>query len=80
MKGSTVAGVGLKNMGGAGKGTTKPNAGTKPAGIKKIVAPNQKLATKTYKTKAMGTVQGIRDSIHKSRGGSTMKKVLGGRY
>jgi hypothetical protein len=75
----TVAGMGMKSLGGAGKGTTKANTGFKSPGVKKAtVAPNQKLATKNYKASktAIGTVQGIRDSIHKNRGGAAMKKIL----
>lgn len=35
VKGTTVSGMGMKKMGGAGKGTTKPNmmkGGSKPKG------------------------------------------------
>lgn len=38
MKGSTVVGMGMKSMGGAGKGSTKPNmmkGGKKPKGTTK---------------------------------------------
>ncbi len=82
MKGSNVAGINPVKLGGAGKGSNTANTGFKAPGTKKPTVPgNQNLNTKNYKAAktAVGTVQGIRDSIHKNRGGSAMKKVLGGR-
>jgi len=78
MKGSSVSGVNPVKLGGAGRGTTKANGPIKFAGPKAKVAPNQNLNTKNYKASktAIGTVQGIRNSIHKNRGGSAMKKAL----
>lgn len=82
MKGSSVAGINPKKFGGAGSGTSKPNTGFKSPGVKKpVTAPNQNLATKNYKASksAIGTVQGIRSSIHTKRGGAPMAKLFGGR-
>ncbi len=80
MRGSTVANVKIKKIGGPVKGSTIANTGTKAVGVAKArVNPNQNLKTKSYKGKAIGTVQGLSKSIHKNRGGSAMKAIFRGK-
>ncbi len=81
MKGSTVAGINPVKLGGAGRGTTVAGLGTKGVGAMKAkLAPNQNIKLKSRKGDYSGVVQGIANKIHKNRGGSAMKKVLGNRY
>lgn len=80
MRGSNVAGKNPVKLGGAGRGTTKANTGFKTPGTKAAtVAPNQRLNTKVRKVNTIGVVQGMKNSIHKNRGGSAMKAMFRGK-
>lgn len=80
MKGSTKAGVNPVKLGGAGRGTTVANTGFKSPGVAKAkVSPNQNLNLKKRAVNSIGVVQGMKNSIHKNRGGSAMKAIFRGK-
>lgn len=82
MQGSTKAAGKMKKIGGSVSGTTKPNAsGTNTKFSIGVQKDTSKLAHKNIKAKALSGPQGLATAkYHATRGGSSMKKKLGGRY
>jgi hypothetical protein len=78
MKGSTKAAAKFKKIGGAVTPSSKPNApGTKTAFSIGVAKNSEKLPSRSgpFFTQKMATAK-----FHATRGGSSIKKKLGGRY